>query len=383
MANVLITGGRAPAALELARAFHEAGHRVIAAESLRPYLTAYSRVVAKSYKVPSPRRETEGFLSALARIIEAESIDLLVPTCEELYYVARGHGRLPSSCRIFTDSLETLRELHDKFAFIERSRSLGLAVPETRLLTSRADLEAAFAAAGLWVFKPVYSRFSTQAILRPERLEQLADVHPTPEVPWVAQRFVDGRQVCSYSIAHEGVLRAHAAYPTEFTAGQGATIAFRAIAHDGVRAWVSRFVAETSFTGQIAFDFIEARDGTVHAIECNPRATSGVHLLTDGARLADALLEPSGGVYEAPGEARTMTGMAMVVYGLPKATSWSALSRWLRVFRESRDVIYRAGDVIPSLLQLVPYVGLVLRGLVSGRSALEMSTADIEWNGEP
>lgn len=32
------------------------------------------------------------------------------------------------------------------------------------------------------------------------------------------------------------------------------------------------------FTGQIAFDFIEESDGTIRAIECNPRATSGITL---------------------------------------------------------------------------------------------------------
>lgn len=382
MSNVLLTGGRAPATLDLARAFHAAGHRVVVAESAKPHLTGYSRVVARNYEVPPPRQDHHGFARALADIVERESIDLLVPTCEETYYVARARDALPARCRVFTETLETLHALHNKWTFINKARAFGLVVPETRLLSSSEDVRAAFETGERWVFKPAYSRFATKALICPPTLAALEGVTPSPAAPWVAQRFLPGRQVCSYSVAHGGVLTAHTAYPTEFTAGQGATIAFRPIEHEGVFAWVKAFVSACRFTGQIAFDFIESQDGSVSAIECNPRATSGVHLLASDRRLASAFLEPTAPLLAPPKEARAMTAAAMVVYSLPHLTSVRALRRWADVFVTSRDVIFRTDDPLPSLFQLVPFFDLVVQGWKKGKSALEMSTFDIEWNGE-
>lgn len=52
--NILITGGRAPVALELARLFKAAGHRVYAAESAKYHLCRVSSAVEASFRVPSP-----------------------------------------------------------------------------------------------------------------------------------------------------------------------------------------------------------------------------------------------------------------------------------------------------------------------------------------
>jgi hypothetical protein len=60
--NILLTGGRAPATLEIARAFHRAGHIVFMAESLPGHLSAPSNAVARDFLVPPPRQQMRAFL---------------------------------------------------------------------------------------------------------------------------------------------------------------------------------------------------------------------------------------------------------------------------------------------------------------------------------
>ena len=57
--TVLLTLGRLPKALEVARALRGAGCRVIVAEPFRRHLTGASRAVARSVVVPSPVADRE------------------------------------------------------------------------------------------------------------------------------------------------------------------------------------------------------------------------------------------------------------------------------------------------------------------------------------
>jgi len=193
MARVALTGGRAPATLELARLFARAGHSVFVAESVAWPLTRGSRAVTRSVRVPPPRHDPAGFADALAALMQRERIDLLVPTCEEIFYVALARDRLAQLGQVLVEPLEKLHALHHKGRFAERAARYGLAVPETVLLTSAAELETALAAPGAWVLKPAYSRFGSRTLLPPLTARALAKVRPTPAAPWVAQRFVRGR----------------------------------------------------------------------------------------------------------------------------------------------------------------------------------------------
>jgi len=380
----LLTGGRAPATLELARLFHAAGHRVLMAESLAWHLSRPSRAVAASYRVPAPRTEPAGFIRALAEIVRRECVDLLLPTCEEIYTVAAGRDELAAAGAglVLAEPLEKLRGLHDKWLFAQRARGLGLCVPDTRCLESADDLRAALAEGDELVLKPAYSRFAARTLLPPHRAAALARLRPSPRERWVAQTYLRGRQVCTYSVAHHGRLAAHATYPVEWTAGQGSAVSLRAIEHAAARAWVERFVAAESFTGQIAFDFVETGPGRVAALECNPRATSGVHLLAGEPGFAAAFFGPGPRVVT-PGAARpAMLAAGMLLYSLPAVRSRAALRGWAATFARSRDVVFSPRDPLPALLQLFSLAPFAATSLRHGLSLLQASTYDIEWNGE-
>lgn len=122
--RILLTGGRAPATLDLARQLAVAGHQVYMAESCPAHLCVHSREIVRNYSVPKPNEDSDGYINALIEIIMLEKIDWLIPTCEEIFFVARGLDRLSQHCLVFTDSLDKLRCLHSKWEFIGRRGSL-------------------------------------------------------------------------------------------------------------------------------------------------------------------------------------------------------------------------------------------------------------------
>src|SRR5262245_60959759 len=75
MKCVLITGGRAPVALDLARHFMAGGWRVIAADSASCFLAGGSRATSKRFRVPPPRQAPEAFARAIGDIMRRERVD--------------------------------------------------------------------------------------------------------------------------------------------------------------------------------------------------------------------------------------------------------------------------------------------------------------------
>lgn len=412
--RVLLTGGRAPVTLDLARMLHRAGHRVYVAESVVRHLTRSSSAVEQYAVVPSPRHDTRAYLTELERLVQDWQIDLLIPMCEEVFYVAQGADSLRSYCRVLVSSLKQLHELHHKYDFIQLARSLGLLVPDTRLINSQQEwmeAQSVRETMGDWVWKPVYSRFAAKVRMPTlmtydtgARTDQQGKVsqknhrhlrNDPPDKgelssisPWVAQVFIPGQMLCTYSIAHEGQLVAHSAYDSRYRTGSvGASVFFEQVEHEGALAWVRQFAQATGFSGQIGFDFIGGQDGQVYAIECNPRATSGIHLFHPGDDLVRALTEPEMLIKErkmiTPARgSKAMLMLPMLGSGLHQIFGKGKLRAWIAAWRGARDVVYARQDLQPLMEQF----GVVLAAWRLARSQklslTEALTHDIEWNGE-
>jgi len=382
--TVLLTGGRAPATLELARLFHAAGHRVVVAESLPHHVCQGSLAVARNVQVPAPNPDRAGFLAALAAIVRDERVDLVLPTCEELFHVAAGRDQL--GCAVFAPPLPQLRRLHSKLQFIRDLAARGVAVPETWELRSPADW-AALPAGRPVVLKPVFSRFGLD-LLRATTGQPLPATGGAAGAagfdfsrPWVAQAFVAGRALCTWSVARGGELRAHAAYDAAFTAGPGASVSFQPLDHPGLAAWVRDFARAEAYTGQLAFDFIEGADGTLWPLECNPRATSGVHLFAPGDGLDRVLLGEATPALATP-SASAVLGLAMWLYALPEARTPERLASWVGRMAGTRDAVFRWDDPLPALSQVAAFGDLWWAGQRAGTSAIAASTRDIQWDGD-
>lgn len=393
--RVLLTGGRAPVTLDLARQLAANGHLVFMAESCPDQLCRHSRSVVRNYVVPKANEDPDAYMHALEEIILSEEIDWLIPTCEELFFVSRGLGTLQKHCFTFVDSIERLRRWHSKWDFIGLAQELGFAVPATRLITTHVEAKAALSEPGKWVCKPVFSRFSARVFfVETAQRMKLDEIERTisekmrtlsAENPWVVQQFMEGQAYCSYSIAKQGKLTAHAVYPVRFTAGQGACISFEVAHLPEIDRWVKRFVASENVTGQISFDFIVTASGEVYPIECNPRATSGIHLFREEDRLDQAFFQDEerfmGRMIVPQPNHRAMISLAMLSYGLLSIRSWSRVKEWLRLFVGGQDVVFRFRDSQPFFQQFRLLWWNVKASRQKRISILEATTHDIEWNG--
>ncbi|WP_377506863.1 hypothetical protein [Octadecabacter sp. R77987] len=369
--TVLITGARAPTALHLARLLHDAGQRVILADSLAHPFAARSVACARYVQLPAPRFDLAGYTAALRDLIAQEGIKLVIPTCEEVFYLAQIWEQMP--CPLFAPPMDRLRDAHDKYTFVRQAAAKGLDVPDTHLIRSRDELVALRDVAGDFVFKPVWSRFASQVLIRP-KARALDAITPTPAAPWVAQAFVSGQEICAYAAAVDGKLTALSQYTTPYRAGQGAGIYLRPVDDPAVRNFVQTYVAKTGWHGQISFDFIRTADGMALPLECNPRATSGVHFFRDPKGFLGAM----DGIPIAPDVTSSQTlPLAMWVYGLRPGT----LRHFWRDLRAADNFLAWKGDPAPSRGQWRAFAEIIAIALRDRISLQAASTRDIEWNG--
>jgi hypothetical protein len=131
MKTILVTGARAPSALHLARLFHSAGHRVILADTFRYPMSLMTRMKHAYVRLPSPRSSFSDYCTAVAALAARESLDLIVPTCEEVFSLAAIRDRRGIALPLFAPHFDLLAKVHNKADFAELATGLGADPPQT------------------------------------------------------------------------------------------------------------------------------------------------------------------------------------------------------------------------------------------------------------
>jgi hypothetical protein len=380
--RVLVTGARALIALDLARSFAAAGWDAHLADSIAPWGASLAPMArGRLHRTAGPRFTFADFCRDLNRLVERLDPALVIPTCEEVFYVAEAAQRGGFAERIFAPPPSLLRRLHSKVEFATLAAEAGVDAPETLRLCSRADVAALKPRARELVFKPEFSRFASRALIRPkpDALDALA---PTPDAPWAAQAFETGEEICLWSAARAGELVAFAAYRPTWRLGHSASFYFEVDEDPALLAFARRIACATKATGQLAYDVIRRPDGSIAPLECNPRGVSGVHLFDAAPRLARALAGETG-LQQPQAHARHLAP-AMWLMGAPQAIRAGRLADFRRDLACSRDVLAMSGAPGRATLGALLDAGrFAMVGLSRGRSAAGQSTDDIEWNGEP
>ena len=377
--RVLILGARAPVALDHARRFAAQGWTTYVADSISCRISGSSRSVTATFSLPRPRVALASFARELANIISQQGIDVVLPTCEEIFFLSRIRRQLPSQCNVFVAPFELLGELHSKWRFLALAKSVGIPVPESIRVSDLAQARE-WAQGRPIVLKPEYSRFGVHTRIYRNGVTG----SPLPELgAWVAQDFVPGREVCSYSIAVAGQLRAHVVYSPKYRLGGSSSYYFEPLLIAAIESHVERLVARIGFTGQISFDWIERTPGEFVALECNPRAISGLHLFDLNQPLPAVIAGQLSNRVRVDSPTPRMLGAVMLAAGLPMAVRGGTFAAWYRDWSRATDVLLAPGDSRPvfgAVRDLAAFAQLALRQRCSLRAA---STHDIEWDGEP
>lgn len=377
--TVLLTGARAPVAVDLARSFRAAGCDVHLADSVTPWAARCLRPRVPIHRLASPRFSFPSFRRGLDALVRRLDPGVIVPTCEEVFWVTEAATLDGYADRVFAPAPELLRRLHSKADFGKLAASCGVSVPDSWVVTSPDEMTQVPLAPAERVLKPEFSRFSTQTLIRPGD-EAVRRVVPSLGHRWVVQRFLEGTEVCSWAAVRGGIVVAFAAYRPVWRHGRAA-IAFESVDWPGVADVSRRIAAATGMTGHLSLDMIVTPDGAVLPIECNPRAVSGVHLWDADPAMARAFLGEGTAPVPAPGRLRYL-GPAMAVFGLPNALLSGRVRDFGQDMRRGSDVMGRVGDRLPVVGAFADALRFATVGLANGRSTAEQATADIEWNGE-
>ena len=303
-------------------------------------------------------------------IIGAEQVQLVVPVSEETLHVAGLHDRELPGTRVAAMPRHRLLELHDKLRFNQLAAGLGLPVPLSAC--SDTDAAAELAGAGATVLKPRYC-CSGRGV---EFLDRGADIPARPHA--LIQQRLDGPALSSFSLASQGRVLGTVVYRSAINSGSVAVCFERVAEAPAVTSWVETFVRRTGHDGFVAFDFILDTQGRARAIECNPRATSGIHffqpesiaaaLLATGDKPLDA--HPQGLQCESWS---AFTACLGALFGRADArAAWASLGR-------AHDVSWSARDPWPFLLMMINTAPLITRALARRQTFAEVAALDIEW----
>lgn len=378
MTRVMVTGARAPVALDLARAFRAAGCEVALADSVRPFAASLSRPGFEILRLPPPRWAFDSFRDRLRAL--AGDFDLIVPTCEEVFWLAAAAERDGWSDRLFAPSAAVLRRLHSKADFPVLAREAGVEAPATWAIASAADIGRVPLAPAELVLKPEFSRFGSKTMIGPAA-GAAASLPASPQRRWVAQERLVGEELCVWSAMRGGALVACIVYRPVLRHGRSAAYAFEAVDSPAVVEMARRIAARVGGDGQLSYDVIVGPEGRVAPLECNPRAVSGLHLVDASPGLARALLGQ--GELSPPPAGRTRyLSPAMVLMGVPAALAGGTLPRLRAVWRKGRDSVGRPSDRLPVAGVLLDAARFALMGAARLHGPASETTDDIEWNGE-
>lgn len=140
-ASILLLGGRAPACLEWARVLHNLGYCVHVADSVSPFLAQYSNKVSHCHVLPAPAFTFDDWQASLHSIVSMHNIQLIIPTCEEVFYLAKACTTSQAlQKRAWTADINILMQLHNKYAFYELINQFNqpICVPKSHLLSAQS-----------------------------------------------------------------------------------------------------------------------------------------------------------------------------------------------------------------------------------------------------
>ncbi|MDJ1171752.1 ATP-grasp enzyme [Roseofilum sp. BLCC_M154] len=360
--NILITGAKMSKSLQLARSFHQAGHRVFLLETHKYWLSGnrFSNAIKGFYTVPNPEQNWPEYQQAVLEIVQKENIDIFIPVSSPTgsYYESMLKPILSPYCEVFHFDLENTKLLDNKFTFIEKAKSLGLSVPKSFLMTHpKQILDFDFVQDGSqYILKSIPYDSVRRLDMTKLPLKSQADLEAflkklpiSEDKPWIMQEFIQGKEYCTHSTVRNGKIRLHCCCESsEFQ------VNYYHVEEAEIYDWVQTFVNGLNLTGQISFDFIKTEDGGVYPLECNPRTHSAITTFHDHPGVADAYLKDPENATENPifplPDSQPTYWTYHELWRLTKIRSFEQLKAWMKRMLEGTDGIFETRDPLPFLM---------------------------------
>jgi predicted ATP-grasp superfamily ATP-dependent carboligase len=380
--KILVTSSRNPFALDIVRKLAEQGHIVDACDTFTTAAGNHSRYVARHHVVASPRHQTAQFIADIEAIVAERGIEMVLPCFEEAFYLATRHAELSAMTTLYTGQFAQLARLHDKVSFQHMAEDMGVRIPRTLVAHDDESLREAIGEFPSFFARAAFSRGGVALLTNSGPLAGMVatdDCHPNTEQPWLVQEFVSGPMVCSYSTVHHGNVTAHCTYraPKQWEHSTG--ISFLGIDGAPTLDVVRTFAESMDYTGQLSFDFVES-DGQLFLIECNPRSTDGVLLMT-AEHLAAGITDPAAALTMVEPGTEIQLDFAVVaeLFKEPLRQAPATIHDILHIHDSSRGW----HDHMPMLWSFATMAKGERMSHRQRVAILEAMADDVVWNGEP
>jgi predicted ATP-grasp superfamily ATP-dependent carboligase len=392
--RILLTEGSSLSARQTLYALGRAGHIMDVCDP-RPLwcLGRWSRYVRACYRCPSFTADPAGYLEFLLRHLRRQRYDVLFPTHDQVYLLARCADRFRGQVGVAVPGFAAVDQLQSKAGFLLLLDELGLPHPRTELVRTRGQLERAArfpcyvkrvygtAGCGVWLVRDAAELQQTAA-----HLEQAGLLNGDSDV--LVQQPAPGNLCVVQAVFHHGRLLAGHCYEARALGVGGSAWARIGVAHPQVLRHLAALGGHLGWHGALMMDYLhEPATGRLAYIDASPRigetlnATfSGVNLceLLVGVALGDApapLAPPRRGVLT---HGITMALLAEAQRGANRRRLVGELGRALAgwgLYHGSQDELTRPAE---DPLSLVPAVFLVLRLLARPAAAQGIITATVD-----
>lgn len=382
MAKFLVTGARAPATLEIVRNLGQHGHQVYLADSLKYPISRNSRFVHSYHQIPAPKNNLSNYKDALNALLIQHEIDYLLPTCEEVFYISKLKDELEKNTSVLCSDIGLLKSLHSKSEIFKCSLDCCIQIPQTNLLTQEFINELSEYSS--YVLKRMFCRFGSDVVVSPSRKQIKQAMNKSQEDgfsvdnSYLIQERIAGQEICCYAIVNYGVVNLCVCYFPKYRLSQSASIYFESIEEPVITHFVKQLSKKHNFTGQISFDFIR-NDKGVYLLECNPRATSGVHLCRD-VDLASAFIEKRESSWSPATGFSVQIKLAMLLFIFPRKLLFNTRSL-IADYRQAIDAININNDKNFLIYTVRSFLEIIVTAIKNKQSLRDATTRDIEWDG--
>lgn len=308
----------------------------------------FSRFVRRWYRSPQFAREPEKFMRFLAAHLERERYDVVLPTHEQVYLLARFREAVGRAAGIALPDFAAMDQMQHKGRFTRLLVELDLPFPETVFIHARQELDRdwhypfflklAHSTAGAGVFHIQDADALSQ---RADALE--ADGFFNGRSEALVQQPARGNQATVQAVFQDGRLVGVHCFDSR-QLGVGGMSAARASAdHPVVREHIERLGAHLRWHGAMFVDYYyDYETGRPEYIECNPRIGETVNAWLSGTNLCEQLVRVSRGERVEP-LALGKTGVrSQSFYMILLTLAKDGASRG-RLLKEWRDILGRRG----------------------------------------
>jgi len=393
---VLVTDGNQRSTLAVVRSLGKAGVAVTVAESTRTSLAGSSRYCAKRLCYPPPDRNAADFLACLRQELRMAKYELLLPMTDvSVQLLAAARDTFSPLVGLPFPSKDRVARVQDKREMLRLARTIGIAYPNTYMLSEDEQLEEVAAKMTYpAVLKPRFSRFLKDGKLmagtvlyasdRSSLLAEYRRLHALIPFPMVQER-IEGEGQGIFLLMWNGELRAAFAHRRlrEKPPWGGVSVLSESIALN--RDLVEQSVAllnAAGWQGVAMVEFkVDRRDGRPKLMEVNGRFWGSLQLAIDAGidfplmlyRLALGEKVPSMFEYKIGIKSRWLLGdldhllIRLRRSGPPGVSMAGQKSKWRAVLdfvklceRDTRYEVQRLDDLSPAWFEIRKYIGEIL-----------------------